>query len=68
MKKGCLKNSDSFNFLDASFDNLSTTSTCFPSSDANGEREMNSSGGKLAFPCEKFHSVEPLHNPVKLGK
>ena len=52
VKIGCLKFLDSYRFLDASLDKLSTTLNSFPSLDANG-MEDDLFKRKLAYPYEK---------------
>ena len=52
VKIGCLKVLDSYRFLDASFDKLSTTLKFFPSLDANG-MEDDLFKRTLAYPYEK---------------
>ena len=49
VKIGCLKILDSYRFLDASLDKLSTTLKSFPSLDANG-KEDDLFKRKLAYP------------------
>ena len=52
VKIGCLKFLDSYRFLDASLDKLSTTLKSFPSLDENGI-EDDLFKRKLAYPYEK---------------
>ena len=65
VKKGYLKFLDSFRFLDASLDNLSTTLKSFPSLDANG-MEDDLFKRKLAYPYEKVKTIESFYKPLKL--
>ena len=57
VKIGCLKFLDSYRFLDASLDKLSTTLKSFPSLDANG-MEDDLFKRKLAYPYEKGNTIE----------
>ena len=57
VKIGCLKFLDSYRFLDASLDKLSTTLKSFPSLDANG-MEDGLLKRKLACPYEKGKTIE----------
>ena len=66
VKKRCLKFLDSFRFLDASLDELSTTLKPFPSLDANG-MEDDLFIRKLAYPYEKGNNIESFYKPLKLG-
>ena len=52
VKIGCLKFLDSYRFLDASLEKLSTTLKSFPSLDKNG-MEDNFFKRKIAYPYEK---------------
>ena len=67
VKIGCLKLLDSYRFLDASLDELSTTLTSFPSLDANG-MEDDLFKRKLAYPYEKGNTIESYYKPLKLGR
>ena len=58
---------DSYRFLDASLDKLSTTLKSFPSLDANG-MEGDLFKGKLAYPYEKGKTIESFYEPLKLGR
>ena len=64
---GCLKFLDSFRFLDASLDNLSTTLKFFPSLDANC-MEVDLFKRKLAYPYEKDKTIETYYKPLRLGR
>ena len=57
VKIGCLKFLDSYRFLDASLDKLSTTLKSFPSLDKNG-MEDDLFKRKLAYPYEKGKTIE----------
>ena len=65
VKIGCLKVLDSFRFLDASLDKLSTTLKSFPSLDKNG-MEDDLFKRKLAYPYEKVRTIESYYKPLKL--
>ena len=67
VKIGCLKFLDSYRFLDASLDKLSTTLTSFPSLDKNG-MEHDFCKRKLAYPYEKSSNIESYYKPLKLGR
>ena len=67
VKIGCLKFLDSYRFLDASLDKLSTTLTSFQSLDANG-MEDDLFKRKLAYPYEKGNNIESYYKPLKLGR
>ena len=67
VKIGCLKFLDSYRFLDASLDKLSTTLKSFPSLDANG-MEDDLFKEKLAYPYEKGETIESFYKPLKLGR
>ena len=67
VKIGCLKFLDSYRFLDASLDKLSTTLKSFPSLDANG-MEDDLFKRKLAYPYEKGETIESFYKPLKLGR
>ena len=67
VKIGCLKFLDSYRFLDASLDKLSTTLKSFPSLDANG-MEDDLFKRKLAYPYEKGKTIESYYKPLKLGR
>ena len=67
VKIGCLKFLDSYRFLDASLDKLSTTLKSFPSLDANG-MEDDLFKRKLAYPNEKGKTIESYYKPLKLGR
>ena len=58
---------DSFGFLDASLDKLSTTLYCLPFLDAKG-LEDDLFKRKLAHPYEKSKNIESFYKPLKLGK
>ena len=58
---------DSYRFLDASLDKLSTTLKSFPSLDANG-MEDDLFERKLAYPYEKRRTIESYYKPLKLGR
>ena len=64
---GCLKFWDSYGFLDASLDKLSTTLKSFPSLDANGMKD-DLFKRKLAYPYEKGKTIESYYKPLKLGR
>ena len=64
---GCLEFLDSYRFLDASSDKLSTTLKSFPSLDANG-MEDDLFKRKLACPYEKGKTIDSFHKPLKLGR
>ena len=53
----CLKFLDSYRFLDASLDKMSTTLKSFPSLDANGTKD-DLFKRKLAYPYEKGKIIE----------
>ena len=59
---GCVKFLDSYRFLDAGLDNLSTTLKSFPSLDANG-MEDDLFKRKLAYPYEKGKTIESFYKP-----
>ena len=67
VKIGCLKFLDSYRFLDASLDKLSTTLKSFPSLDAKG-MEDDLFKRKLAFPYEKGNTIESFFKPLELGR
>ena len=67
VKIGCLKFLDSYRFLDASLDKLSTTLEAFPSLDANG-MEDDLFKRKLGYPYEKGKIIESFYKPLKLGR
>ena len=67
VKIGCLKFLDSYRFLDASLDKLSTTLTSFPSLDKNG-MEDDFFKRKVAYPYEKGNNIESYYKPLKLGR
>ena len=67
VKIGCLKFLDSYRFLDASLDKLSTTFKSFPSLDANG-MEDDLFKRKFAHPYEKGKTIESFYKPLKLGR
>ena len=67
VKIGCLKFLDSYRFLDASLDKLSTTLKSFPSLDANC-MEDDLFKRKLASPYEKGKTIESYYKPLKLGR
>ena len=67
VKIGCLKFLDSYRFLDASLDKLSTTLTFFPSLDSNG-MEDDLFKRNLAYPYEKGNNIESFYKPLKLGR
>ena len=67
VKIGCLKFLDSYRFLDASLDKLSTTLESFPSLDANG-MEDDLFKRKIAYPYEKGKTIESFYKPLKLGR
>ena len=67
VKIGCLKFLDSYRFLDASLDKLSTTLKSFPSLDANGMKG-DFFKRKLAYPYEKSKTIESFYKPLKLGR
>ena len=56
---------DSYRFLDASLDKLSTTLKSFPSLDVNG-MEVDLFKRKLAYPYEKGKTIEPFYKPLQL--
>ena len=58
---------DSYRFLDASLDKLSTTLKSFPSLDANG-MEDDLFKRKLAYPYEKGKTIELYYKPLKIGR
>ena len=62
VKMGCVKFLDSYRFLDAGLDNLSTTLKSFPSLDANG-MEDDLFKRKLAYPYEKGKTIESFYKP-----
>ena len=64
---GCLKFLDSYRFLDASLDKLSTTLKYFPSLDANG-MEDDLFKRKLVYPNQKGKTIESYYKPLKLGR
>ena len=65
VKIGCLKFLESYRFLDASLDKLSTTLKFFPSLDANGMKD-DLFKRKLAYPYEKVKTIESFYRPLKL--
>ena len=67
VKIECSKYLDSYRFLDASLDKLSTTLKSFPSLDANG-MEDNLFKRKLACPYEICKTIESYYKPLKLGR
>ena len=67
VKIGCLKFLNSYRFLDANLDKLSTTLKAFPSLDANG-MEDDLFKQKLAYPYEKGKTIESFYQPLKLGR
>ena len=67
VKVGCLKFLDSYRFLDASLDKLSTTLKFFPSLDANGMKD-DLFKPRLAYPYEKGKTYESYYKPLKLGR
>ena len=67
VKSGCFKFLDSYKFLDASLDKLSTTLRSFPSLDANG-MEDDLFKRKLAYPYEKGKTIESFYKPLKLRR
>ena len=67
VKIGCLKFLDSYRFLDASLDKLSSTLTSFPSLDANG-MEDDLFKRKISYPYEKGNNIESFYKPLKLGR
>ena len=58
---------DSYRFLDASLDKLSTTLKSFPSLDANG-MEDDLFQRKLAYSYEKGKIIDSYYKPLKLGR
>ena len=58
---------DSYQFLDVSLDELSTTIKSFPSLDASG-MEDDSFKRKLVYPYEKSKTIESFHKPWKLAR
>ena len=67
VKIGGTKFLDSYRFLDASLDKLTTTLKSFPSLGAKGmEDEIFKK--KLAYPYEKGQPIESFYEPLKLGK
>ena len=58
---------DSYRFLDASLDKLSTRLKTFLSLDANG-MEDDLFKRKLAYPYEKSKTIESYYKPLKLGR
>ena len=67
VKIRCLKFLDSYRFLDASLDKLSTTLKSFPSLDGNG-MEDDLFKRKRAYPYEKGKTNESIYKPLKLGR
>ena len=67
VKIGCLKFLDSYRFLDASLDKLSTTLKSFPSLDANG-MEDDLFKRKPIYPYEKGKAIESYYKPLKLSR
>ena len=64
VETGCLKFLDSYSFLDASLDKLSTTLNIFPSLDANGMKDSLCKR-KLVYPYEKGKT---FYKPSNLGR
>ena len=58
---------DSFRFLDASLNKLSTRLKFFPSLDANGIKNKLSKG-KPAYPFKKGNTIELFYKPLKIGR
>ena len=67
VKIGCLKFLDSYRFLDASLDKLSTTLKFFPSLHRN-DMEDDLFKRKLANPYGKGKNIESYYKPLKLGR
>ena len=67
VKIGCLKFLDSYSFLDAGLNKLSTTLKSFPSLDVNS-MEDDLFKRKLAYPYEKGKTIESFYKPLKLGR
>ena len=67
VKIGCLKFLDSYRYLDASLDKLSTTLKSFPSLDAIGMEDA-SFNRKLAYPYEKGKTIGSFYKPLILGR
>ena len=62
---GRLKFLDSYRFLDADFDKISTTLTFCSSLDADGaENELFKRN--LAYPYQKFQIIESFYRPLEL--
>ena len=58
---------ESYKFLDASWDKLSTTLKSFPSLDGNG-MEDDLFKRKLAYAYEKGKTIESFYKPLNLGR
>ena len=67
VKIGCSEFLDSYGFLDAGLDKLSTTLEAFISLDANG-MEDDFFKRKIAYPYEKGKTIESFYKPLKLGR
>ena len=67
VKIGCLKFLDSYRFLDASLDKLSTTLKSFPSLEAN-VMEDDLFKRKIAYPYEKVKTIDSYYKPLKLAR
>ena len=66
VKIGFLKFVNSYRFLDAKLDKLSTTLKTFPSLDANGMKD-DLSKRKLAYSYEKGKTIDSFCKQLKLG-